>query len=146
MSRKRIGVIIAVVLILLVVGYLIAISYRDEGQSGGIHGFNTSSVEITVTYKEGSSELASEFDFLFDTVKKETTSVSVEIDETSTISVSNYSSSSDCRLILYKGSSEIWQGTIQDGCVFSQLVKEYGKYELVLEMEEGEGKGKVTIS
>lgn len=146
MKRKRISVIIAVGLIIFGVGYLIAISYRDERNSGGIHGFNTSSVEMTVTYKEGSSELVSEFEFLFDTVKKETSSVVVEIDEESTISVQNFSSTSSCRLILYEGSTEIWHNTLQDGSVFSLLVKEYGKYELVLEMEEGEGKGKIVIS
>ncbi len=145
MRKRKNGVIIAVCCIVLLVIVVIVISLNRLGENGGILGFQQSSVGLTVTYQDGSSDIATEFDFEYNSVKKEVNMLKVELDETTKIAVQDYSGPGECRLIIYQNSEEIWNGMIQDGAIYSELVSQKGIYELALETGEGSGMGTVKL-
>ena len=100
---------------------------------------SSSSFSLNGTYADGSLSVMTEFDFQYVSMNKQRKTVQVELNEHTAITVQNYTSTGECRLILSKNAKEIWRGELQDGVSWSALVQEPAVYDLTLEAEEGEG-------
>ena len=141
MERKNTGATIAVccILLALVVGFAFFSLY------GGSVGSSSSSFSLNGTHADGSLSVMTEFDFQYVSMNKQRKTVQVELNEHTAITVQNYTSTGECRLILSKNAKEIWRGELQDGVSWSALVQEPAVYDLTLEAEEGEGHGTVKL-
>ncbi|MDR0918439.1 MAG: hypothetical protein LBM93_04225 [Oscillospiraceae bacterium] len=132
-----------IIIILIGVIALIVISHRNNGIIGG---FQTSNVQFDVTYKNGSDTIATAFDFKYDNIKKEVSTVKVELQPSSIIKILSLDVNSNCTIIIYKGNSEIWKQVIEPNETYADFVKEEGEYELSFTMDTGKGEGSVVFS
>ena len=143
-NMKKIKPVSLVVVGLFLVGiiFLISASFCNGGMAGG---FQTSSVSFNCTYIDGSMELVNQFDFKYNNVKKETKVIKSELDKVSKIVVTNFTGTSSCHITILDNEKELWSGEIESNAVYENLVQDKGVYELIIEMNTGNGEGSINI-
>lgn len=143
---KKKGKIASISIIAVVLVGIIVLIVISSGDGGVIGGFQASSVQVDVIYKDGSSKIATGFDFRYDNVKRESVSVVAELSSDSAFKITSFNADSECKIIVYDNDVQVWSSAIKEDGFYTDIVNADGIYSISLVMETGEGEGCVNIS